>query len=191
MFDGLISGAILKPYMINSNIVNSVIHPIGFLVMLIAHTVIHFSCRTKGRSLSINLDLRLFRRLYWVVLMALLKVCLTPDLGCFHSCFSSQLVVTIWFGVNLVSWKVLGLGRGYASVLLFVPALLGSILVSTLPSHNKTGLLFSYWISSRFFFMVVLQVHLKRLLHIHSFCFRAICDSPRMGWFHRIGTYKK
>jgi len=37
---------------------------------------------------------------------------------------------------------------------MFVPALLGSILVSKLPSHDKVGLLFSYWISSKPIFIL-------------------------------------
>lgn len=40
------------------------------------------------------------------------------------------------------------IGRAYAGVLMYIPTILGSILVSTLPFHNKVGLLFSYWISS-------------------------------------------
>jgi ACS family allantoate permease-like MFS transporter len=48
-------------------------------------------------------------------------------------------------GITLAAWKPIG--RGYAAAMMFIPALLGSILVSTLPSSNKVGLLFSYWIS--------------------------------------------
>ncbi|KAJ3517410.1 hypothetical protein NLJ89_g522 [Agrocybe chaxingu] len=54
-------------------------------------------------------------------------------------------ILTIWLGVSLVA--IPALGRGYTAVMCFVPALLGSILVSTLPSHNRIGLLFSYWIA--------------------------------------------
>lgn len=41
------------------------------------------------------------------------------------------------------------IGRGYAAVLMFIPALVGAILVNTLSSQHKVGLLVSYWISSR------------------------------------------
>ncbi|CAA7271463.1 unnamed protein product [Cyclocybe aegerita] len=54
-------------------------------------------------------------------------------------------ILTIWLGVSLAA--IPALGRGYTAVMCFVPALLGSILVSTLPSHNRIGLLFSYWIA--------------------------------------------
>lgn len=40
------------------------------------------------------------------------------------------------------------IGRAYAGVLMYIPAILGAILVSALPFSNKVGLLFSYWISS-------------------------------------------
>jgi len=82
--------------------------------------------------------------------MVWLRVCTAFSLRCsviLLVIFFSVLI--IWFAINLASVKVIG--RGYASALLFVPALLGSILVSTLESHNKVGLLFSFWISSEFF----------------------------------------
>lgn len=56
------------------------------------------------------------------------------------------IVLVIWLGVNLAAQRKIG--RAYACVLMFIPALLGSILVSKLPGNNKVGLLFSYWISS-------------------------------------------
>ncbi|PPR05104.1 hypothetical protein CVT26_012340 [Gymnopilus dilepis] len=54
-------------------------------------------------------------------------------------------ILTIWLGVTLASQR--SIGRGYAAALMFIPALLGAILVQKLPSHDKVGLLFSYWIS--------------------------------------------
>jgi hypothetical protein len=54
--------------------------------------------------------------------------------------------MTILLGVTLASQPYIG--RAYAGVLMYVPAILGAILVSTLPYSNKVGLLFSYWISS-------------------------------------------
>ena len=35
-------------------------------------------------------------------------------------------------------------------MLSYVPSVIGTILVATLPGTNKVGLLFSYWISSAF-----------------------------------------
>ncbi|KAF9564419.1 MFS general substrate transporter [Agrocybe pediades] len=66
----------------------------------------------------------------------------TTLLGCVDGVVE---ILTIWLGVTLAARKFIG--RGYAGVLMFIPALLGSILVSTLPSHKKVGLLFSYWVS--------------------------------------------
>ena len=57
-------------------------------------------------------------------------------------------VLTIWLAVTLASQ--LFIGRSYAGVLMYIPAILGAILVSTLPFTNKIGLLFSYWISRTF-----------------------------------------
>lgn len=59
----------------------------------------------------------------------------------------AKTVLTIWLGVTLASQR--SIGRGYAAALMFIPALLGAILVQKLPSHDKVGLLFSYWISSK------------------------------------------
>lgn len=41
-------------------------------------------------------------------------------------------------------------GRAYSGALAYCVAILGSILVNTLPSSTRVGLLFSYWISSEF-----------------------------------------
>lgn len=54
-------------------------------------------------------------------------------------------ILTIWLGVVLATQP--SIGRSYAGVLMYIPAILGSILVSALPFSNKIGLLFSYWIS--------------------------------------------
>lgn len=61
------------------------------------------------------------------------------------------IVLTIWLGVTLASTRLFG--RGFAGALMLIPAFLGAILVNTLPSHNKIGLLFSYWITSRGLFI--------------------------------------
>lgn len=39
-------------------------------------------------------------------------------------------------------------GRAYSGALAYCVAILGSILVNALPSGDRVGLLFSYWISS-------------------------------------------
>ncbi|TFK42325.1 major facilitator superfamily domain-containing protein [Crucibulum laeve] len=54
-------------------------------------------------------------------------------------------IIYIWLAVTIASHKKVG--RGYGAALMFVPAILGAILVNTLPSHNKVGLLFSYWVA--------------------------------------------
>ena len=56
------------------------------------------------------------------------------------------LILAIWLGVTLAT--VPAIGRGHAGVLMFIPALLGCLLVNLLPSHMKVGLLFGYWLSS-------------------------------------------
>jgi ACS family allantoate permease-like MFS transporter len=57
-----------------------------------------------------------------------------------------HLVIAILIGVSMAS--VPFLGRAYSGVLIYAVAVLGGILVVTLPWHDKVGLLFSYWISS-------------------------------------------
>uniref|UniRef100_A0A0W0GE50 Major facilitator superfamily (MFS) profile domain-containing protein n=1 Tax=Moniliophthora roreri TaxID=221103 RepID=A0A0W0GE50_MONRR len=61
-------------------------------------------------------------------------------------------IVTIWVGVILATSK---LGRGYAGILMFIPAILGCLLVNLLPSHMKVGLLFGYWLSSTRFWAIM------------------------------------
>ncbi|KZT26575.1 MFS general substrate transporter [Neolentinus lepideus HHB14362 ss-1] len=66
----------------------------------------------------------------------------TTLLGCVDGVVE---IVTIYVGVTLATY--IPNGRAYAGVIMSIPAILGCILVNTLPSHNKIGLLFSYWIS--------------------------------------------
>ncbi|KIY50844.1 MFS general substrate transporter [Fistulina hepatica ATCC 64428] len=54
-------------------------------------------------------------------------------------------IVAILVAITLASFKPIG--RVYSCLIMFVPALIGEILVETLPSHNKIGLLFTYWCS--------------------------------------------
>ncbi|PFH54129.1 hypothetical protein AMATHDRAFT_38116 [Amanita thiersii Skay4041] len=66
----------------------------------------------------------------------------TTLLGCVDGVVE---IVVIWAGVMLASFPKIG--RAYAGVLMFIPAILGAILVNTLPFSNKIGLLFSYWLN--------------------------------------------
>jgi len=65
----------------------------------------------------------------------------TTLLGCVDGAVE---ILSIWLGVYLASRREIG--RGYAAVLMYVPGILGAILVNTLAFHNKVGLLFSYWL---------------------------------------------
>jgi len=66
----------------------------------------------------------------------------TTLLGCVDGVVE---IVAIFVGVTLASQK--HVGRAFSGVLMYVPAILGSILVSALPFSDTVGLLFSYWIS--------------------------------------------
>ncbi|KAF9077149.1 major facilitator superfamily domain-containing protein [Rhodocollybia butyracea] len=54
-------------------------------------------------------------------------------------------IFAIWLGVYLAGIK--GIGRAYAAVILYIPGLLGALLVNLLPSHLRVGLLFGYWLA--------------------------------------------
>ena len=55
-------------------------------------------------------------------------------------------MLAVFIGVTIAArWKD---GKAYAAMLSYVPSIIGTILVATLPGTNKIGLLFSYWISS-------------------------------------------
>lgn len=64
----------------------------------------------------------------------------TTLLGCVDGVIE---IVTIFTGVQLAARIPNGIA--YVSVIYFIPNILGSVLVNVLPSHNKIGLLFSYW----------------------------------------------
>ncbi|KAF8519820.1 MFS general substrate transporter [Gautieria morchelliformis] len=67
----------------------------------------------------------------------------TTLLGCVDGTIE---IVTIWTGVTLAArYKD---ARAWVSIIYFVPNILGSILVNTLPWSDKVGLLFSCWITS-------------------------------------------
>ncbi|TBU35510.1 MFS general substrate transporter [Dichomitus squalens] len=66
----------------------------------------------------------------------------TTLLGCVDGVVE---IIVIWCTVTSATyWKN---GRAYSGFLAYCVAILGSILVNTLPSSDRVGLLFSYWIS--------------------------------------------
>ena len=96
-------------------------------------------------------------------------------------------VLTIWLGVTLASQR--SIGRGYAAALMFIPALLGAILVQKLPSHDKVGLLFSYWISSKLIISLP-SVRSGMLILSCSFHVYALRHSSWMGRFYYCRTHE-
>jgi len=87
----------------------------------------------------------------------------------FNSLSNQRQIVLKLFGFNLIQTTLLGCvdgtveiisiflavtaaahwrnGRAYSAVLSFIPSIVGCILLIALPSHNKIGLLFSYWLT--------------------------------------------
>ncbi|KIM79602.1 hypothetical protein PILCRDRAFT_823135 [Piloderma croceum F 1598] len=66
----------------------------------------------------------------------------TTLLGCVDGAVE---VFSIYVAVNLATR--FRNSRGYVAALFFVPSIAGSILVNCLPSHDRVGLLVSYWIN--------------------------------------------
>ncbi|KAI0807659.1 MFS general substrate transporter [Fomes fomentarius] len=66
----------------------------------------------------------------------------TTLLGCVDG--AVEIVVIFCTVTSAAHWKN---GRVYSAVLAYAVAILGSILVNTLPSENRVGLLFSYWVA--------------------------------------------
>ncbi|PPQ73355.1 hypothetical protein CVT26_015447 [Gymnopilus dilepis] len=76
-----------------------------------------------------------------------------------NSLTNQRQIILNQFGFDLVQTTVIGcvdgvietsqrfIGRGYAAGLMSIPALMGVLLVRELPSHDKVGLLLSYWAS--------------------------------------------
>ena len=60
--------------------------------------------------------------------------------------FRLAVIVIFCTVTSATYWKN---GRAYSGFLAYCVAILGSILVNTLPSENRVGLLFSYWIASK------------------------------------------
>lgn len=59
-----------------------------------------------------------------------------------------QTVIVIYLGVTIATrWKD---GKAWTAILCYLPSIIGTILVATLPGTNRVGLLFCYWISSAF-----------------------------------------
>jgi hypothetical protein len=74
-------------------------------------------------------------------------------------------VLAVYLGVTIAArWKN---GKAWTAMLSYVPSVIGTILVATLPGTNKIGLLFSYWISSTLFPRLP-TVHQNPDLHILS-----------------------
>jgi len=71
----------------------------------------------------------------------LLTISLFPILS-----VNDMTVLFILIAVYLGSYRKIG--RGYAGAMMFIPAILGAILLNALPQHKKIGLLFSYWLTS-------------------------------------------
>ncbi|KAI0748380.1 MFS general substrate transporter [Daedaleopsis nitida] len=66
----------------------------------------------------------------------------TTLLGCVDG--AVEIIVIYCTVTSATYWKN---GRAYSGILAYAVAILGSILVNTLPSENRVGLLFSYWIA--------------------------------------------
>ncbi|KAF8521399.1 hypothetical protein BU17DRAFT_64892 [Hysterangium stoloniferum] len=66
----------------------------------------------------------------------------TTLLGCVNGSIE---IITIFTGVTLAARYKDSIA--WVGIIYFVPNVLGSILVNTLPAHNKVGLLCSYWIT--------------------------------------------
>ncbi|KAH9950247.1 MFS general substrate transporter [Amylocystis lapponica] len=66
----------------------------------------------------------------------------TTLLGCVDGVV--EIIVIFCTVTSATYWKN---GRAYSGALAYCVAILGAILVNTLPSHDKVGLLFSYWIA--------------------------------------------
>ncbi|KAF8521397.1 MFS general substrate transporter [Hysterangium stoloniferum] len=66
----------------------------------------------------------------------------TTLLGCVDGSIE---IITIFTGVTLAARYKDSIA--WVGIIYFVPNVLGSILVNTLPAHNKVGLLCSYWIT--------------------------------------------
>ncbi|KAF9792773.1 MFS general substrate transporter [Thelephora terrestris] len=66
----------------------------------------------------------------------------TTLLGCVDGVID---MLAVYLGVTIAArWKN---GKAWTAMLSYVPSVIGTILVATLPGTNKIGLLFSYWIS--------------------------------------------
>jgi hypothetical protein len=132
---------------------------------------LHNSASTISRPLSLDVSME------WS------KVCHHSELHCTPLIYSCGTVLAIWLGVTLASQILIG--RSYSGVLMYIPAILGAILVSALPFSNKVGLLFSYWISSTFSWPLLVTWHDFTLLFL-SLVF-AIAPFPIfLGWVSSI-----
>ena len=101
----------------------------------------------------------------------------------------SLIVLSIWLGVTLAS--INNTTRAYAAVLMYIPTITGTILVSALPSSNKVGLLFSYWLcGEKDVSSHGMLSHILITGYICSFRVCSIRHFPGMGDVYNIWTYQ-
>lgn len=78
---------------------------------------------------------------------------------------SRYTVLSIYLGVTIAArWKD---GKAWTAMLSYVPSIIGTILVATLPGTNKIGLLFSFWTAGTF--SIPVQPTHKDLTYVISY----------------------
>lgn len=106
----------------------------------------------------------------------------------FTNIIPSCAVITIYVCVNLASrFKN---SRGYVAAGAFIPSIIGAILVNTLPSHDRVGLLISYWISCGCEFGFPPAQILIITFHNYSVRIAFIRDPIRVDSVHNIRAHK-
>jgi hypothetical protein len=94
-------------------------------------------------------------------------------------------VLVIYACVMLASQK--RIGRAYAMAICYIPAIIGAVLVNTLDSKNKVGLLLSYYVSSTFHFLSLILSIVDHGLSLFHCTLRRF---PRMGGIEHRWTYQ-
>ena len=95
-------------------------------------------------------------------------------------------VLFILIAVYLGSYRKIG--RGYAGAMMFIPAILGAILLNALPQHNKIGLLFSYWLTSVLCRFNECQ---NTQLFLFSCCYLSLRSRLGVDWITCCRSYKE